>query len=292
MAIRKCWEFITLHIMGRQHRFRNQSKRLFQEIQHQKLNIQLYYIMPPKESQKQKQKQTVIVNIGDKLLVKKRKRKPRKKAAPRAPPRAPPPAPFPPQDFARVIFQPQPPLRPDENLAVQLNSVTKQLNDLQEKQKHRTGNLMAGQKAMERESQQLGDPEPEPEPAAAPAPASPAKKKGRRTKQEVLEAEAMGFEDKTKRPYVKKQTRAEQAAEILLQQSGVMGGGRQPSLADFNRGSSMSSITMTPGLQTPASEPVKKRLVIRDPMPTPTPDTSSISEASFGGASAATEPRF
>jgi hypothetical protein len=188
--------------------------------------------MPPKESQKQKQKQTVIVNIGDKLLVKKKKkRKPRKKAAPRAPP-PPPPAPFPPQDFARVIFQPQPPLRPDENLAVQLNSVTKQLNDLQEKQKHRTGNLMAGQRAVEREAQQLGDPEPEPEPAAAPAPApaSPAKKKGRRTKEEVLEAQAMGFEDKTKRPYVKKQTRAEEAAALLLQQSG------------------------TPGLQTPAPE--------------------------------------
>ena len=129
--------------------------------------------MPPKESQKQKQKQTVIVNIGDKLLVKKKKRKPKKKAAPRAPPRAPPPAPFPPQDFARVIFQPQPPLRPDENLAVQLNSVTKQLQQLQEKQKHRTGNLMAGQKAMEREAQQLGDPEPEPEPEPEPAAAEP-----------------------------------------------------------------------------------------------------------------------
>ena len=245
--------------------------------------------MPPKESQTQKQKQTVIVNIGDKVVKKKRKRKPRKKAAPRAPP-PPPPSPFAPQDFARVIFQPQPPLRPDDNLAVQLNSVTKQLNELQEKQKNRTGNLMSGQKAMEREAQQLGDPESEPEPQPAP-PATPSKK-GRRKKEEVLEAQAMGFEDKTKRPYVKKQTKAEEAAAILLQQSGVMGGGRQPSLADFDGGSGMSSITMTPGLQTPASEPVKKRLVIRDPMPTPTPDTSSISEASFGGASAATEPRF
>ena len=109
--------------------------------------------MPPKESQTQKQKQTVIVNIGDKVVKKKRKRKPRKKAAPRAPP-PPPPSPFAPQDFARVIFQPQPPLRPDDNLAVQLNSVTKQLNELQEKQKNRTGNLMAGQKAMEREAEQ------------------------------------------------------------------------------------------------------------------------------------------
>ena len=109
--------------------------------------------MPPKESQTQKQKQTVIVNIGDKVVKKKRKRKPRKKAAPRAPP-PPPPSPFAPQDFARVIFQPQPPLRPDDNLAVQLNSVTKQLNELQEKQKNRTGNLMAGQRAMERKAEQ------------------------------------------------------------------------------------------------------------------------------------------
>ena len=245
--------------------------------------------MPPKESQTQKQKQTVIVNIGDKVVKKKRKRKPRKKAAPRAPP-PPPPSPFAPQDFARVIFQPQPPLRPDDNLAVQLNSVTKQLNELQEKQKNRTGNLMAGQRAVEREAQQLGDPEPDPDPQPAP-PATPSKK-GRRKKEEVLEAQAMGVEDKTRRPYVKKQTRAEEAATILLQQSGVMGGGRQPSLADVERGSAMSSITMTPGLQTPAPEPAKKRLVIRDPMPTPTPDTSSLSGTSFGGASAETEPRF
>lgn len=246
--------------------------------------------MPPKESQTQKQKQTVIVNIGDKVVKKKRKRKPRKKAAPRAPP-PPPPSPFAPQDFARVIFQPQPPLRPDDNLAVQLNAVTKQLNELQEKQKNRTGNLMAGQKAMEREAQQLGDPEPEPEPQPAP-PATPSKK-GRRKKEEVLEAQAMGVEDKTRRPYVKKQTKAEEAAAILLQQSGVMGGGRQPSLADFDGGSGMSSITMTPGLQTPAAEPAKPKtkLKIVDEL-SPTPDTSSLSGASFGGASAETEPRF
>ena len=244
--------------------------------------------MPPKESQTQKQKQTVIVNIGDKVVKKKRKRKPRKKAAPRAPP-PPPPSPFAPQDFARVIFQPQPPLRPDDNLAVQLNSVTKQLNELQEKQKNRTGNLMAGQKAMEREAQQLGDPESEPEPQPAP-PATPSKK-GRRKKEEVLEAQAMGFEDKTKRPYVKKQTKAEEAAAILLQQSGVMGGGRQPSLADFDGGSGMSSITMTPGLQTPQVAKPKPKLRIVDEL-SPTPDTSSLSGASFGGASVETEPRF
>ena len=243
--------------------------------------------MPPKSTQKQKQKQTVIVNIGDRI-VKRKRRKPRKKAAPSGSLPPPPPS----NDFARVIYQAQA-MRPPDNLAVQLNAVTKQLEELQNKQLHKTGNLMAAAAAIARaEGEQgsvLGDvPAPEP----APAPASPAKKKGRRTKEEVLEAEAMGFEDKTKRPYVKKQTRAEEAAALLLQQSGVMGGGRQPSLADFDRGSAMSSITMTPGLQTPAPEPAKKRLVVRDPMPTPTPDTSSISEASFGGASAATEPRF
>ena len=243
--------------------------------------------MPPKSTQKQKQKQTVIVNIGDRI-VKRKRRKPRKKAAPSGSLSPPPPS----NDFARVIYQAQA-MRPPDNLAVQLNAVTKQLEELQNKQLHKTGNLMAAAAAIARaEGEQgsvVGDvPAPEP----APAPASPAKKKGRRTKEEVLEAEAMGFEDKTKRPYVKKQTRAEEAAALLLQQSGVMGGGRQPSLADYDRGSSVSSITMTPGLQTPAPEPVKKRLVIREPMPTPTPDTSSLSGASFGGASAATEPRF
>jgi len=241
--------------------------------------------MPPKSTQKQKQKQTVIVNIGDKLLVKKRKRKARKKAAPSGSFPPPPPS----NDFARVIYQAQA-MRPPDNLAVQLNAVTKQLEELQNKQLHKTGNLMAAAAAIARAEGEQGSVLGE---VPAPAPATPAKKKGRRTKEEVLEAEAMGFEDKTKRPYVKKQTRAEEAAALLLQQSGVMGGGRQPSLADFDRGSAMSSITMTPGLQTPAPESAKKRLVIRDPMPTPTPDTSSLSGASsFGGASAATEPRF
>jgi hypothetical protein len=240
--------------------------------------------MPPKQKQKQKQKQSqsVVINIGDKL-VKKRKRKPRKKAEASSASLPPPP---PSNDFARVIYQAQA-MRPPDNLAVQLNAVTKQLEELQNKQLHKTGNLMAAAAAIARAEGEQGSVLGE---VPAPAPATPAKKKGRRTKEEVLEAEAMGFEDKTKRPYVKKQTRAEEAAALLLQQSGVMGGGRQPSLADFDRGSSMSSITMTPGLQTPAPEPAKKRLVIRDP--TPTPDTSSISEASFGGASAATESRF
>ena len=250
--------------------------------------------MPPKSTQKQKQKQTVIVNIGDRI-VKRKRRKARKKAAPST---SLPPPPPPSNDFARVIYQAQA-MRPPDNLAVQLNAVTKQLEELQNKQLNRTGNLMAAAAAIARaEGEQgavLGEvPPPEP------APPAPAKRKGRRTKQQIQDdeeaaaaaAEASGALPEPKRVYVKRQTKAEEAAALLLQQSGVMGGGRQPSLADVERGSSMSSITMTPGLQTPAPEPVIKKLVLREPKPTPTPDTSSISEASFGGASAATEPRF
>jgi hypothetical protein len=99
--------------------------------------------------ERQKQKQTVIVNIGDKIVKRKRKRKPRKKAGPSAP-QYPPPAPPPSQDFARVIYQAQA-MKPQDNLAVQLNAVTKQLQELEEKQKHRTGNLMAAQQAIARE---------------------------------------------------------------------------------------------------------------------------------------------
>jgi len=237
--------------------------------------------------ERQKQKQTVIVNILDKVVKRKRKRKPRKKAVPGSPPL--PPAPPPSQDFARVIYQAQA-MRPPDNLAVQLNAVTAQLEELKNKQLHKTGNLMAATAAIARAEGEQGSVLGE-----APAPATPATpaKKGRRKKEEVLEAQAMGFEDKTRRPYVKKQTKAEEAAAILLQQSGVMGGGRQPSLADFDGGSGMSSITMTPGLQTPAAEPAKPKpkLKIVDEL-SPTPDTSSLSGTSFGGASSATEPRF
>lgn len=102
------------------------------------------------ERQKQKQKQTVIVNIGDKVVKRKRKGKPRKKAVP-GPPRLP-PAPPPSQDFARVIYQAQA-MRPDENLAVQLNSVAKQLQTLKDKQDHSTANLMAGEEASKREKE-------------------------------------------------------------------------------------------------------------------------------------------
>ena len=101
--------------------------------------------------QKQKQKQTVIVNIGS-VVGKKRKRKPRKKKASggssRMPP-PPPPTPF--TDLRQVLYPPQPPMRVDDNLAVQLNSVTKQLQDLQDKQQNRTANLMAGARAIARE---------------------------------------------------------------------------------------------------------------------------------------------
>ena len=239
--------------------------------------------MPPKSTQKQKQKQTVIVNIGDRI-VKRKRRKPRKKAAPSGSLPPPPPS----NDFARVIYQAQA-MRPPDNLAVQLNAVTKQLEELQNKQLHKTGNLMAAAAAIARAEGEQGSVLGE-VPDPAPAPASPAKK-GRRKKEEVLEAQAMGFEDKTKRPYVKKQTRAEEAAALLLQQSGVMGGGRQPSLADYDRGSGMSSITMDSGLQTPQVAKPKPKLRIVDEL-SPTPDTSSLSGASFGEASAETEPRF
>lgn len=99
--------------------------------------------------ERQKQKQTVIVNIGDKIIRRKRKRKPRKKTAASAPP-PPPPTPFPQQDFARVIYQAQA-MKPQDNLAVQLNAVTKQLQELEDRQQHRTGNLMAAQQAIARE---------------------------------------------------------------------------------------------------------------------------------------------
>jgi hypothetical protein len=107
--------------------------------------------MPPKQSQKQKQ--TVIVNIGS-SVVKKRKRKPRKKKASGGSSRMPPPPPPPPtpfNDLRQVLYPPQPPMRADDNLAVQLNSVTKQLQDLQDKQQNRTANLMAGARAIARE---------------------------------------------------------------------------------------------------------------------------------------------
>ena len=108
-----------------------------------------------KQKQKQKQKQTVIVNIGDKVIRRKRKRRPKKRlSAPPPPPSSPFPPPPPQHDFAKVIFQAQPtPLRAEENLALQLNSVTQQLQTLQDKQDHATANLMASLMAQDRDEQ-------------------------------------------------------------------------------------------------------------------------------------------
>ena len=111
------------------------------------------------QKQKQKQKQTVIVNIGDKVIRRKRKRRPKKKLSASPPPPSSPFPPPPPQhDFAKVIFQAQPtPLRAEENLALQLNSVTQQLQDLRNKQDHATANLMASLMARDRDDQERAE---------------------------------------------------------------------------------------------------------------------------------------
>jgi hypothetical protein len=103
--------------------------------------------------QKQKQKQSVVINIGEVKTKRKRKRKRLQKKRPLSSQFFPPPPPPPPQDFAKVIY-PVNALRPDENIQAQLNTVTKQLFDLQEKSKNRTANLMAGVKAVERQAEQ------------------------------------------------------------------------------------------------------------------------------------------
>ena len=86
--------------------------------------------MPPKLTQKQKQVQNVVVNIGDKLLVKKRKRRPKKKKAGVVSRPPPPPPPSQELNFARVIY-PVNNLRPDDNTAAQLNALSAQLKALQ-----------------------------------------------------------------------------------------------------------------------------------------------------------------
>ena len=260
--------------------------------------------MPPKQTQKQKQKQTVIVNIGS-TVVKKRKRKPRKKKSAAGSSRSSmPPPPPPSMDLRQVLYPPQPQIRGDDNLAIQLNSVTKQLQDLQDKQQHRTANLMAGARAIAREEgvqgsvmEEVAPPQQEEE--------TQLKKKAaaRRTKQQIQDDEdaaaaaaaAAGEVPKPKRVYVKKQTKAEEAAAILLQQSGVIGRRQEPSLADYDGGSGMSSVTMTPGLypspafETAGNRPVKK-LSVRSP--TETPETISLSGTSLNSPSAQTERRF
>ena len=255
--------------------------------------------------QKQKQKQTVIVNIGS-TVVKKRKRKPRKKKSAAGSSRSsmpPPPPPTPSMDLRQVLYPPQPQLRGDDNLAIQLNSVTKQLQDLQDKQQHRTANLIAGARAIAREEGAQGSVMEEVAPQQEEE--SPLKKKAaaRRTKQQIQDDEdaaaaaaaAAGEVPKPKRVYVKKQTKAEEAAAILLQQSGVIGRRQEPSLADYDGGSGMSSVTMTPGLypspafESAGNKPVKK-LSVRSP--TETPETTSLSGTSLNSPSAQTEARF
>ena len=255
--------------------------------------------MPPKQTQKQKQ--TVIVNIGS-TVVKKRKRKPRKKKSAAGSSRSSmPPPPPPSMDLRQVLYPPQPQIRGDDNLAIQLNSVTKQLQDLQDKQQHRTANLMAGARAIAREEGAQGSVMEEVAPQQEEE--SPLKKKAaRRTKQQIQDDEdaaaaalASGEVPKPKRVYVKKQTKAEEAAAILLQQSGVIGRRQEPSLADYDGGSGMSSVTMTPGLypspafESAGNKPVKK-LSIRPPAETP--ETTSLGGTSLNSPNAQTEARF
>ena len=138
--------------------------------------------------QKQKQKQTVIVNIGSNV-VKKRKRKPKKKKSAAGSSRSSmPPPPPPSMDLRQVLYPPQPQIRGDDNLAIQLNSVTKQLQDLQDKQQHRTANLMAGARAIAREEGAQGSVMEEP--VMAP-------KAKRRTKQQMADALAPPSADKS-----------------------------------------------------------------------------------------------
>ena len=99
-------------------------------------------------------------------------------------------------------------------------------------------------------------------------------------------------EDKQKRPYVKRQTKAEQVAAALMQQSAVVGGGRATSLADFDGGSGMSSVTMTPGLISPKPQRSKKTLKIVPEAEATTPATVSLSGLSAAEASEATRPNF
>ena len=242
--------------------------------------------MPPK--QEQKQKQTVIVNIGDKVVKKrKRKQKPKKRKASTVQSIA----------YQEAIQGGLPPFirtqMPTANnvqtdkVLFQLADVTKQLDQLQERQKHATGNLMAGQAAIAREEAEQGSvvqsaaPELKPPPAVA--------KTKRRTAKEMGEAHSMLAEDKQKRGYVKRQTKAEEAAAALMQQSSVVGGGRPTSLSDFD-GGTISSLTMSPALMSPKPK-VGKKLTIVQELPS-TPSTVSLAGGSAAEADEATRPNF
>ena len=237
--------------------------------------------MPPK--QQQKQKQTVIVNIGDKVVKRKRKKKtkPRRKAPTvesiayqEAVQGSLPP-------FIRTQMPTASNVQTDKVL-FQLADVTAQLNQLQERQRHATGNLMAGQAAIARK-------EKEQKSALGEAPESESAVAKRRTSREMGEALSMLAEDKPKRGYVKRQTKAEEAAAALMQQSQVVGGGGPSSLSDFGGGSGMSSITMTPALSSPGQ---KKKLIVVPELKASTPSTLSLSGLSAAEASEATRPNF
>ena len=111
----------------------------------------------------------------------------------------------------------------------------------------------------------------------------------------------MELEDKPKRPYITRQTKAEEAAELLLQQGGMLSSRRpEPSLADFERSGesgTISSLTMTPGIMTPQEEafkikPRKKLPKSNLPSVSETPSTVSLSGLSAAEASEATRPNF
>ena len=246
--------------------------------------------MPPK--QEQKQKQTVIVNIGDKVVKRKRKRKTKPKKKPTVQSIAyqeavqgglPP--------FIRTQMPTASNVQTDKVL-FQLADVTSQLNQLQERQKHATGNLMAGQAAIAREEGAQGSVVQPAAPELKPPPPPAVAKPKRRTAKEMTEAHSMLAEDKPKRGYVKRQTKAEQAATALMQQSEVVGGGRPTSLSDFDGGSGMSSVTMSPALMSPKPQKVGKKLTIVPELQASTPSTVSLAGGSAAEASEATRPNF
>ena len=264
--------------------------------------------MPPKKKpkvkkprptlkQKQSQVQTVTVNVASQEKPK-RKRKPRaKKVAVSVAPVAPSQE----QGFARYIY----PTQPQQDNTLITNELKAYLKQLQAGKP--ADNLQtAGQAA--KPAADAAEP-----PAAVAEPPADAESptRIRRTKAEKKEARTMELEDRPKRPYITRQTKAEEAAEVLLQQGGMLqpskihqGIGRlsksQQSLADVERSGesgTISSLTMTPGIMTPQEEAFKikprKKLPKSDlPSVSETPSTVSLSGLSAAEASEATRPNF